>query len=149
GTQMHCSRQVSPFSSQSGSPHLSPLRPPTIVLASSPGESLTFPIGGRRAVHSCLVVLAVALAACGGGPRSLAFAPDPVSETALPVAAPLAAARPNGTAHSATVTPRHRKASTTVATPRSKPAGSARARGSAPARAPSAPALTPATSAHA
>jgi soluble lytic murein transglycosylase-like protein len=110
---------------------------------------LTFPIGGRRAVHSCLVVLAVALAACGGGPRSLAFAPDPVSETALPVAAPLAAARPNGTAHSATVTPRHRKASTTVATPRSKPAGSARARGSAPARAPSAPALTPATSAHA
>jgi soluble lytic murein transglycosylase-like protein len=94
---------------------------------------------GRRAVHSCLVVLAVAFAACGGGPRSLAFAPDPVSETmAFPVAAPLAVARPNGTPRSVTATPQHKKASTTAASPRSRPAGSARAGGAVPARASSA-----------
>jgi len=108
---------------------------------------LTFPIGGCRAVHSCLVALAVAFAACGGGPRSLAFAPDPVSETmAFPVAAPLAAARPNGTALSATATPHHQKASTTAASPRSRPAGSAPAlRSSTSARAPSIADRTPKT----
>jgi soluble lytic murein transglycosylase-like protein len=53
-------------------------------------------MSGRRAVDSCLVVLAAAFSACGGGPRSLAFAPDPVSETmASPVAKARAAARPS------------------------------------------------------
>ena len=82
-------------------------------------------MAGRRAVHSCLVALAVASAACGGGPRSLAFAPDPVSETmAFPVAAPRAAARPgivNGTARPATATLHYQKAPTRAASSRSRP----------------------------
>ncbi len=67
-------------------------------------------MSGRRAVDSCLVLFAAAFSACGGGPRSLAFAPDPVSQTmASPVAMPLAAARPssvNGTKPSATTASR-------------------------------------------
>jgi soluble lytic murein transglycosylase-like protein len=67
-------------------------------------------MGGRRAVDSCLVALAVAFSACGGGPRSLAFAPEPVSETMAPPAAmPRTAARPtsvSGKASSPTATSR-------------------------------------------
>jgi soluble lytic murein transglycosylase-like protein len=119
-------------------------------------------MGGRRAFDSCLAALAVAFAACGGGPRSLAFAPNPVSETmAFPVATPLAAARPgsvNGSAPSATASSRaasreaalsraahHQKASTTAASLRPTPAGRARARAGAPSRAPSASASTSST----
>jgi soluble lytic murein transglycosylase-like protein len=80
-------------------------------------------MSGRRAVDSCLVVLAAAFSACGGGPRSLAFAPDPVSETmASPVAKPRAAARPSavkGTRPSATTS----KARSTAAP--SRPASAA------------------------
>ena len=113
---------------------MSPLRPPAIVLASSPGESLTFSMSGRRAVDTCLVVLAVTFTACGG-PRSLAFAPDPVSETmASPVAMPRAAARPSSVNPSA-------KASSRAASHRAaSPAGS---RTAAPSRTPSAGARTP------
>jgi soluble lytic murein transglycosylase-like protein len=113
-------------------------------------------MSGRRAVDSCLVVLAVTFSACGG-PRSLAFAPDPVSETmASPVAMPLAGARPSsvkGTTRSATTSSRaashraassraahHQKAPSTAARSRPAPAG---ARIVAPSRTPSAAARTP------
>jgi soluble lytic murein transglycosylase-like protein len=116
---------------------------------------LTFSTSGRRAVDSCLVVLAAAFSACGGGPRSLAFAPDPMSETmASPVAMP--AARPTsvkGTTPSATTSSRaashraassraahHPKAPSTAAASRPAPAG---ARIVAPSRRPSASARTP------
>ena len=122
---------------------MSPFPPPTIVLASSPtGESLTFPMSGRRAVDSCLAALAVTLSACGGGPRSLAFAPDPVSETmAIPTAAPRAVARPSaikGTVPAATASAR--AASRPAAASRA-----ARAPLAAPSRAPAAAARTPST----
>jgi soluble lytic murein transglycosylase-like protein len=84
-------------------------------------------MSGRRAADSCLVVLAAAFSACGGGPRSLAFAPDPVSETvASPVAMPRAA---------------HRQKSRSAAAP-SRPAPAA-GRIVAPSRTPSASARTP------
>jgi soluble lytic murein transglycosylase-like protein len=114
---------------------------------------LTFSISGRRAVDSCLVVLAVTFTACGG-PRSLAFAPDPVSETmASPVAMPRAAARPSSVnpstkassraaSHRAASSPaaHHQKAPSTTARSRPAPAGS---RTVAPSRTPSAGARTP------
>ena len=113
-------------------------------------------MSGRRAVRSCLVVIAAACSACGG-PRSLAFAPDPVSETmASPVAMPLAAARPSSvkatpppaTASARAVSPRaassraahHQKAPSTAAPSRPARAG---ARTVAPSRKPSASARTP------
>ena len=73
-------------------------------------------MGGRRAVDSCLAALAVAFSACGGGPRSLAFAPEP------DMASPVADARPasvNGKASSATASSRAsaRKPSTPARTP--------------------------------
>jgi soluble lytic murein transglycosylase-like protein len=80
-------------------------------------------MSGRRAIDSCLVALAVTFSACGGGPRSLAFAPDPVSETMpFPTATPRAA---------------HQK--------KTAPAGTTRARVAAPSRAPAASARTPST----
>jgi len=107
---------------------------------------LTFPMGGRRAVDSCLVALAVAFAGCGG-PRSLAFAPDPVSETmAFPVATPRATGRPssvNGSAASTTRAAHHQKVSTTAASSRPTPAGGTRTRAGAPSRGPSTAVRTP------
>ena len=109
-------------------------------------------MSGRRAVDSCLVVLAVAFSACGGGPRSLAFAPDPVSETmASPVAMPLAGARPSSvtgaTASSRAAShraassraPHHGKAPSTATPSKPAPAG---ARIVAPSRTPTASART-------
>jgi soluble lytic murein transglycosylase-like protein len=85
-------------------------------------------MSGRRAVDSCLVVFAAAFAACGGGPRSLAFAPDPVSETMAS-----RAASSSRVAH-------RQKAPSTAA--RSRPAPAA-GRSVAPSRTPSAAARTP------
>jgi soluble lytic murein transglycosylase-like protein len=113
-------------------------------------------MSGRRAVDSYVVVLAITFSACGG-PRSLAFAPDPVSETmASPVAMPRAAVRPSsveGTTPSATTSSRaashraassrathHPKAPSTAAASRPASAGT---RIVAPSRTPSAPARTP------
>jgi soluble lytic murein transglycosylase-like protein len=109
-------------------------------------------MSGRRAIESCLAALAVTLSACGGGPRSLAFAPDPVSETmAFPTATPRATARPSsvdGTAVTATAPPRaasrpavssrtvHKKASSAVVPARPASAGTTRARVAAAARTP-------------
>jgi soluble lytic murein transglycosylase-like protein len=119
-------------------------------------------MGGRRVVDSCLAVLAVAFSACGGGPRSLGFAPAPVSEAMVsPGAMPAAATRPasiNGKASSSpapsSATSRHRaspatasrtkasasrasstKASSRMVRPPTAPAA-ARSRAAAPARAP-------------
>jgi soluble lytic murein transglycosylase-like protein len=127
-------------------------------------------MGGRRAVDSCLfAALAVAFSACGGGPGSLAFAPEPVSEPtgssiAMPLAGamPLASARPtsvNGTAPSAAASSRagsrhtaspgtasNQKARTRPAPSRTAPTAAARARAAAPSastRTPSTPARTP------
>jgi soluble lytic murein transglycosylase-like protein len=116
-------------------------------------------MGGRRAVESCLVALAVAFSACGGGPHSLAFAPEPVFETMAPPAAmPRTAARPtsvSGKASSPTAPSRaasrhtaspgtasNKRAPLRTAPPRPAPAG---ARAAAPSRAPSASARTPST----
>jgi soluble lytic murein transglycosylase-like protein len=104
-------------------------------------------MGGRRAVESCLAALAVAFSACGGGPRSLAFAPDPMSETmASPVAMPLAAARPasvsrkaSSPAAASSATSRHTASSGAA---RRRPATAARAGNVAP------PSRAPSTSAH-
>ena len=89
-------------------------------------------MSGRRAVDSCLAALAVMFSACGGGPPSLALAPDPVSETmAFPTATPRAA--------------HHKKASSVVAPARPAPAGTTRARVAAPSRASAASAKAPST----
>jgi soluble lytic murein transglycosylase-like protein len=85
---------------------------------------------GRRAVDSCVAALAVAFSACGGGPRPLAFAPEPVFET---MASPAA---PTGTASG------DRPSSRTA---RPAPAGGTRSRAAGPSRAPSASARAPST----
>jgi soluble lytic murein transglycosylase-like protein len=105
-------------------------------------------MGSRRAVDSCLfAALAVAFSACGGGPGSLAFAPEPVSEPmASPIAMPLAGAMPLASAGSRhTASASNQKARTRPAPSRPAPTAAARARAGAPSRAPSASTRTPST----
>jgi soluble lytic murein transglycosylase-like protein len=105
-------------------------------------------MGGRRAVESCLAALAVAFSACGGGPRSLAFSPEPVPEAmASPTAIPRAAVRPasiNRKASSAAAASSNKASSGTA---RRRPATAAAHAGNVapPSRAPSASAHGPST----
>jgi soluble lytic murein transglycosylase-like protein len=105
-------------------------------------------MSGRRAVDSCfVVVLAVAFSACGGRPRSLTFAPDPVSETmaspsSVNGATPSATASARAASHRAASSraAHNQKAASTAAPSRPAPAGT---RTVPPSRTPSASARSP------
>src|SRR5215216_1733359 len=79
---MHAARPLSPFSSQSGSPHLRSDQPAANMFASSPGALLRIPMmGSLQAADACLLALAVSLTACGfGAPPGISL-PVPMAET--------------------------------------------------------------------